>query len=166
MACNGFHVIDLGVMVPPERIVDEAVRNNADIVCLSGLITPSLDEMCRVAELMQSHHLTIPIFVGGATTSEMHTAVRIAPLYGGSVFHMRDASQNPVVATQLADSRQREAVIMANRSRQQRLRMAHHKREQRLIVQRATSDALGEPTPLQRRFSCPWEEYRPALPPI
>lgn len=165
MACNGFHVIDLGVMVEPERIVDEAVSHNADIVCLSGLITPSLDEMCRVAELMQSRHLTIPIFVGGATTSEMHTAVRIAPLYGGSVFHMRDASQNPVVATQLADSRQREALIMANRSRQQRLRMAHHKREQRLIVQRATSDALGEPTPLQRRFSCPWEEYKPSLPP-
>ena len=166
LACNGFHVIDLGVMVPTEKIVEEAIKNNVDIVCLSGLITPSLDEMCRVAEAMQKAGLHIPLFVGGATTSEIHTAVKIAPLYAGGVFHMKDASQNPVVAMQLLDPEQREEVIMRNRNRQQRIRLAQHKKEQRLNIQRATSDALGELTPLQRRFSCPWDAYTPVRPPF
>ena len=166
LACNGFNVIDLGVMVPTDKIVEEAIKNNVDIVCLSGLITPSLDEMCRVAEAMQKAGLEIPLFVGGATTSEIHTAVKLAPLYAGGVFHMKDASQNPVVAMQLMDPEQREDVMLRNRSRQQRIRMAQHKKEQRLNIQRATSDALGEPTPLQRRFSCNWQEYTPVKPPF
>ena len=166
LACNGFNVIDLGVMVPTDKIVEEAIKNNVDIVCLSGLITPSLDEMCRVAEAMQKAGLEIPLFVGGATTSEIHTAVKLAPLYAGGVFHMKDASQNPVVAMQLMDPEQREDVMLRNRSRQQRIRMAQHKKEQRLNIQRATSDALGEPTPLQRRFSCDWQEYTPVKPPF
>lgn len=166
LACNGFRVIDLGVMVPTDRIVEEAMKNNADIVCLSGLITPSLDEMCRVAEAMQKAGLEIPLFVGGATTSEIHTAVKLAPLYAGGVFHMKDASQNPIVAMQLLDPEQREEVMLRNRSRQQRIRMAQHKKEQRLNIQRATSNALGELTPLQRRFSCDWQSYTPAKPPF
>ena len=166
LACNGFRVIDLGVMVPTDKIVEEAIKNNVDIVCLSGLITPSLDEMCRVAEAMQKAGLDIPLFVGGATTSEIHTAVKLAPLYAGGVFHMKDASQNPVVAMQLMDPEQREEVMLRNRSRQQRIRLAQHKKEQRLNIQRATSDALGELTPLQRRFSCDWQNYTPVQPPF
>ncbi len=166
LACNGFKVIDLGVMVPTETIVEETIKNNVDFVCLSGLITPSLDEMCRVAEAMQKTGLKVPLFVGGATTSEVHTAVKLAPLYAGGVFHMRDASQNPVVAMQLMDSAQREDVMLRNRSRQQRIRMAQHRKEQRLNIQRATSEALGELTPLQRRFSCNWEQYVPVRPPF
>lgn len=166
LGCNGFRVIDLGVMVPTERIIEEAISNKVDIVCLSGLITPSLDEMCRVAEAMQKAGLTIPLFVGGATTSEIHTAVKLAPLYAGGVFHMKDASQNPVVAMQLLDPEQREEVIQRNRNRQQRIRMAQHKKEQRLNIQRATSDALGELTPLQRRFTCDWQHYVPVQPPF
>ncbi len=166
LACNGFNVIDLGVMVATDKIVEEAINNNVDIVCLSGLITPSLDEMCRVAEAMQKAGLEIPLFVGGATTSEIHTAVKLAPLYAGGVFHMKDASQNPVVAMQLMDPEQREEVMLRNRSRQQRIRMAQHKKEQRLTIQRATSDALGELTPLQRRFSCDWQGYTPVKPPF
>ena len=166
LACNGFRVIDLGVMVPTDTIVEEAIKNNVDIVCLSGLITPSLDEMCRVAEAMQKAGLDIPLFVGGATTSEIHTAVKLAPLYAGGVFHMKDASQNPVVAMQLMDPEQREEVMLRNRSRQQRIRLAQHKKEQRLNIQRATSDALGELTPLQRRFSCDWQQYTPVQPPF
>ena len=166
MACNGFRVIDLGVMVPAERIVDEAVTKNADIVCLSGLITPSLDEMCRVAEAMQKAGLRVPLFVGGATTSEIHTAVKIAPLYAGGVFHMRDASQNPLVAMALLNDAEREETLLRNRSRQQRIRMAQQRKEQMLRVQRATSDALGEPTPLQRRFKTCWETYQPVRPPF
>ena len=106
MRCNGFEVIDLGVMVPGEEIVKVAIERNADIVALSGLITPSLDEMCRVARLMEQRGLHVPLMVGGATTSELHTAVKIAPEYGGAVVHTRDAASMPVVAQRLlaADS--------------------------------------------------------------
>lgn len=101
MRCNGYEVIDLGVMVPGEEIVKAAIEHNADIVALSGLITPSLDEMCRVARLMQQQGLEIPLMVGGATTSELHTAVKIAPEYHGAVVHTRDAAAMPVVAGRL-----------------------------------------------------------------
>ena len=166
MACNGFKTVDLGVMVEAEKIVEEAVRTKADIVCLSGLITPSLDEMCHVAEAMQKAGLSVPLFVGGATTSEIHTAVKIAPLYGGGVFHMRDASQNPVVALELLNPERRDDAMLRNRSRQQRIRMAQQRKEQQLRVQRATSQALGEPSPLQRRFSSHWDSYTPVRPPF
>ena len=115
LACNNFEVIDLGVMVPPEKIVQCAIEQKADIVCLSGLITPSLEEMCQVARQMQAAGLTIPLFVGGATTSLKHTALKIAPLYDGPVFHLRDAAQNPVLALRLMDAAQRDALIAENR---------------------------------------------------
>lgn len=95
MRCNGFDVIDLGVMVPAETIVERARKENADIVGLSGLITPSLEEMCNVARQMASAGLTMPLFIGGATTSDLHTAIKIAPLYTAPVVHTRDAAQMP-----------------------------------------------------------------------
>lgn len=95
MRCNGYDVIDLGVMVPAETIVERARSENADIVGLSGLITPSLEEMCNVARLMERTGLTMPLFIGGATTSDLHTAIKIAPLYSSSVVHTRDAAQMP-----------------------------------------------------------------------
>jgi 5-methyltetrahydrofolate--homocysteine methyltransferase len=101
MACNNFEMIDLGVMVSAEDIVRNAIEKNVDIVCLSGLITPSLDEMCNVAVQMEKAGLKIPLLVGGATTSKLHTALKIAPLYSGPVLHLKDASQNSVVATRL-----------------------------------------------------------------
>jgi 5-methyltetrahydrofolate--homocysteine methyltransferase len=101
MACNNFEMIDLGVMVSAEDIVRNAIEKKVDIVCLSGLITPSLDEMCNVAVQMEKAGLKIPLLVGGATTSKLHTALRIAPLYSGPVLHLKDASQNSVVATRL-----------------------------------------------------------------
>ncbi len=122
LTCNGFEVIDLGVMVPAEKIIETAVREQVDIVCLSGLITPSLDEMCRVAEAMEQEGLRLPLFVGGATTSLVHTAVRIAPLYRGGVFHMLDASQDPVVAHALLDPNRREETLAANDRQQQEVR--------------------------------------------
>ncbi|MGM9810379.1 MAG: homocysteine S-methyltransferase family protein [Paludibacteraceae bacterium] len=122
LTCNGFEVIDLGVMVPAEKIIETAVREQVDIVCLSGLITPSLDEMCRVAEAMEQEGLRLPLFVGGATTSLVHTAVRIAPLYRGGVFHMQDASQDPVVAHALLDPNRREETLAANARQQQEVR--------------------------------------------
>ena len=122
LTCNGFEVIDLGGMVPAEQIIETAVREQVDIVCLSGLITPSLNEMCRVAEAMEREGMRLPLFVGGATTSLVHTAVRIAPLYRGGVFHMLDASQDPVVAHALLDPNCREETLAANARQQQEVR--------------------------------------------
>lgn len=122
LACNGYEVVDLGVMVPGERIVDEAVRTHADIVALSGLITPSLAEMAHVAHLMQEAGLTIPLMIGGATTSELHTALKIATQYGGPVFWMHDAAQNVKVAACLFDPARRDAFIESNGARQERIR--------------------------------------------
>ena len=105
MACNGYEVIDLGVMVPAELIVKRAQEEKVDMIGLSGLITPSLEEMVNVATELRKANLDIPIMIGGATTSELHVALKIAPVYGGPVVWLKDASQNPLVAQRLmADS--------------------------------------------------------------
>ena len=101
MACNGYQVIDLGVMVPAETIVDYAQKEQVDMIGLSGLITPSLDEMVHVATLLEKAQLDIPLLIGGATTSQLHTALKIAPVYHAPVVHVKDASQNVQVASQL-----------------------------------------------------------------
>ena len=101
MACNGYEIRDLGVMVECDRIVDEAVAWDADAVCLSGLITPSLDEMIRVCREMDRRGLRIPVLIGGATTSELHTAVKIAPVYRGPVIHAGNANSNVDILSRL-----------------------------------------------------------------
>ncbi len=101
MACNGYQINDLGVMVETRRIVDEAVEWGADVICMSGLITPSLDEMIRVVEECEKRGISIPIIIGGATTSPLHTAVKIAPCYSGVVIHAHSASDNPKILSQL-----------------------------------------------------------------
>jgi 5-methyltetrahydrofolate--homocysteine methyltransferase len=111
MACNNYEVIDMGVMVPAEQIVRKAIEEKADMIGLSGLITPSLEEMVNVASELKRAGLNIPIMIGGATTSELHVALKIAPVYGGPVVWMKDASQNALVASRLmndAPSVQRE----------------------------------------------------------
>ena len=107
MACNGYEVIDMGVMVPAEEIVEKARQEHVDMIGLSGLITPSLEEMVNVATALRQAGLDIPIMIGGATTSQLHVALKIAPVYGGPVVWMKDASQNPIVAQRLmSDQRQ------------------------------------------------------------
>ena len=101
MACNNYEVIDMGVMVPAEQIVRKAIEEHVDMIGLSGLITPSLEEMVNVATEMKRAGLNIPIMIGGATTSELHVALKIAPVYGGPVVWMKDASQNALVAQRL-----------------------------------------------------------------
>ena len=101
MACNGYEIRDLGVMVEAERIVDEAVAWGAQAICLSGLITPSLDEMAHVCQELERRGLRIPVIIGGATTSELHTAVKIAPVYSGAVVHSANASQNTQILARL-----------------------------------------------------------------
>ncbi|MFI3263789.1 MAG: methionine synthase [Rikenellaceae bacterium] len=101
MACNGYEIKDLGVMVETKRIVDEAAEWGADVICMSGLITPSLDEMTRVVEECEKRGVNLPIIIGGATTSPLHTAVKIAPHYSGVVIHAHNASDNPKILSQL-----------------------------------------------------------------
>ncbi len=101
MACNNFEVIDLGVMVPTETIVQRAIEEKPDFIGLSGLITPSLEEMVHVASALQKAGLDIPLMIGGATTSKLHTAIKIAPVYSGIVAHMKDAAQNATVASRI-----------------------------------------------------------------
>ncbi len=109
LACNGYNVIDLGVMVPKEKILDEAVRVGADIIGLSGLITPSLEEMIDVAEEMKRRGMTIPVLIGGATTSRVHTAVKLAPRSESPIVHVNDASRAVPVAAQLISKAHRES---------------------------------------------------------
>ncbi len=137
LACNNYEVIDLGVMVPAETIVQEAVARQADIVALSGLITPSLDEMVHVAQLLQQQGLHIPLMIGGATTSELHTALRIAPAYDAPVIWLKDASQNVPAAHAILNPKTRD-----DYARQLSLRYARLREEYRQQTRRTIS--LGE----------------------
>ena len=123
MGCNGYDVIDLGVMVPQERIVEEAKRNDVDIVVLSGLITPSLDEMVSVVKEMEKQGMDIPVMIAGATTSPLHTALKIAPHYSAPGIHVKDVSQNVVVAAELLGGEEkRTAFVAALKAEQEMLR--------------------------------------------
>jgi 5-methyltetrahydrofolate--homocysteine methyltransferase len=113
LGCNNFKVIDLGVMTPWEKILDTAVAEKADVIGLSGLITPSLDEMVTVAKKMEERGMKTPLLIGGATTSKMHTAVKIAPVYSGPVVHVLDASRGVPVMQALVDknAKQRQEFV-------------------------------------------------------
>lgn len=129
LSCNNFNVIDLGVMTPPEKIVDAAKKENPAIVALSGLITPSLEEMTKVAEMMEAAGLKMPIMVGGATTSELHTALKIASVYSGPVAWTKDASQAAIVAEKLINPRTSAAYISELNELYARLREEHEQKE-------------------------------------
>ena len=133
MACNNYEIIDLGVMVPAETIVQKAIEEKVDIVGLSGLITPSLDEMAHVAMEMQRAGLQIPIMIGGATTSPLHTALKIAPVYQGPVVHLKDASQNVLVAARLMNPELREEFVQALKTEQAMLREKNEAKQVRLV---------------------------------
>jgi 5-methyltetrahydrofolate--homocysteine methyltransferase len=108
MGCNGYEIIDLGVMVPSEKIIQRAIEEKVDMVGLSGLITPSLEEMVHVASELEKSGLDLPLLIGGATTSRLHTALKIAPVYHAPVVHLKDASQNAVVAAKLMNPKQKK----------------------------------------------------------
>ena len=141
LGCNNYEVIDLGVMVPAERILQAAIDEGADLIGLSGLITPSLDEMVNVAREMQRRELDIPLLIGGATTSRQHTAVKIAPAFDEPVVHVLDASRAVgVVSDLLSDERKRE-LDTANRAEQQRLRDVHAGKGQKQLLTLAEARA-------------------------
>ena len=120
MGCNGYEVIDLGVMVASETIVAAAIENKVDIVALSGLITPSLEEMITVVKELKAAGLDIPVMIAGATTSPLHTALKIAPVYDGAVVHVKDVSQNVVVAAELLGGAERRDAFIAGLDESQR----------------------------------------------
>lgn len=125
LSCNNYEVIDLGVMVPAEKIIQTVIAEKPDILCLSGLITPSLEEMANVAVEMRKAGMTIPIMVGGATTSKLHTVLKIAPHYDHLVIHGADASQTPLIAAKLMNPFEREAYIAELNAEYARLRQLH-----------------------------------------
>ena len=122
MACNGYDIIDLGVMVPAEQIVERARQEQVDMIGLSGLITPSLDEMAHVAAELEKAGLDFPLLIGGATTSELHTALKIAPAYHAPVVHLKDASQNATVAARLMNPDKRRELANELNERYEQLR--------------------------------------------
>ena len=133
LACNNYEVIDMGVMVPAEQIARKAKEEHVDIVGLSGLITPSLEEMVNVAVEMRKAGLDIPIMIGGATTSEMHVALKIAPVYGGPVAWMKDASQNPIAASKMVDGEGRAELKKQLDATYSRLREQYYGKEPRIV---------------------------------
>ena len=125
LACNNFEVIDLGVMVPAQRIIEEAKKHNVDIIGLSGLITPSLDEMVHFAKEMEREGFTIPLIIGGATTSRIHAAVKVDPHYSGAAVHVLDASRSVTVCSNLLNKDGREIYIKGIKDEYAKAREAH-----------------------------------------
>jgi 5-methyltetrahydrofolate--homocysteine methyltransferase len=134
LGCNNYEVIDLGVMVPCERILDTALERECDLIGLSGLITPSLDEMVHVAREMQRRGIDKPLLIGGATTSRQHTAVKIAPRFEGSTIHVHDASRAVGVVSNLLDPKRRPAFDAENRAAQERLRFVYGEKRERPLL--------------------------------
>jgi 5-methyltetrahydrofolate--homocysteine methyltransferase len=134
LGCNNYEVIDLGVMVPADRILDTALEEGVHVVGLSGLITPSLDEMVNVAREMTRRGLDLPLLIGGATTSKQHTAVKIAPEYNEPVVHVLDASRVIDVVSNLLDPVRRERLDVENRELQERLREQHAERDRKPLL--------------------------------
>lgn len=143
MRCAGFEIIDLGVMVPADVIVDTALRENADAIGLSGLISPSLEEMCVVARTLESHGAKIPLFIGGATTSDLHTAVKIAPLYSAPVVHTLDAASLPPKVLRIKE------LYPQIQQEQEQLRNSYEQRIPLLDLNeaRSRSEAVNTPSP-------------------
>jgi 5-methyltetrahydrofolate--homocysteine methyltransferase len=156
LACNGFEVTDLGVMVPCDKILAAAVEKGADVIGLSGLITPSLDEMVHVASEMERRGMKIPLLIGGATTSAAHTAIKIAPHYSGPIVHVLDASRSVPVTTSLISDENKAAYIAENEARHIRLREEYGKKKERQLLSIAESR--------EKAFKCDWSTQEIAKP--
>jgi 5-methyltetrahydrofolate--homocysteine methyltransferase len=148
LGCNNYQVIDLGVMVPCEKILETAAREQVDIVGLSGLITPSLDEMVHVARELERIGSTIPLLIGGATTSRQHTAVKIAPVHSQPTVHVLDASRAVSTVASLLDPKQKPEFARKNGAEQQALRDLHSGRKVKPVIGFAEAEA--------NRLQLPW----------
>lgn len=152
LACNNYEVIDLGVMVPAEKILEEARNKQVDVIGLSGLITPSLDEMVHVAREMQRQQFNIPLLIGGATTSRIHTAVKIDPVYDGPVVHVLDASRSVPVVSELVGEHSRSNFVQQIKAEYSRLRQEHENRTQ-------SKDYLTLAQARKNKVQINWQEY-------
>ena len=157
LGCNDYEIVDLGVMVPAQRILDEAERLGADAVGLSGLITPSLDEMVHVAREMTRRNFTVPLLIGGATTSRAHTAVKIAPAYAGATVHVLDASRSVAVMSQLLSGGRRDAFVDEVRADYAKIRARYEDRAGGTVL-------LPLDEARRRRASIDWSAYAPPAP--
>jgi len=166
LGCNDYDVIDLGVMVPGDQILDTAERENVDLVGLSGLITPSLDQMVEVAREMERRRLELPLLIGGATTSRQHTAVKIAPEYGNETVHVLDASRVVDVVSQLFDPARRAALADENRAEQERLRVQHAEKTRRPLLTLADARANRPRIRFDDLPAPPFQGVREAGPPL
>lgn len=157
LACNNFEIIDLGVMVPPEKIIETAIKENVDIIGLSGLITPSLDEMVYLAKEMDKLNIKIPVMIGGATTSRAHTAVKIAPEYKETVVHVNDASRAVTVATNLLQSDTKVTYAKSLREEYDSLREGYLNRSRE-------KNFLSIEEARKNKFKIDWNTFEPIKP--
>ncbi len=157
LACNNFEIIDLGVMVSAEKILDEAQKHHADIIGLSGLITPSLDEMVFVAKEMERRGLNTPLLIGGATTSKLHTAVKIDPVYSGGVIYVLDASRSVPIATQLLN---KEDAIGLKENAKEEYAMMRDKH----FSKNVSKEYLSISDARQNKTQIDWKDYTPPIP--
>ncbi|MFL9843031.1 methionine synthase [Flavobacterium rhizosphaerae] len=157
LACNNFEIIDLGVMVPPEKIIETAIKEQVDIIGLSGLITPSLDEMVYLAKELQRLNITIPIMIGGATTSRAHTAVKIAPEYKETVVHVNDASRAVTVAGNLLNNTTKTGYAKNIREEYDKLREGYLNRSRE-------KDFLSIADARTNKFKIDWDTFQPSIP--
>lgn len=157
LGCNNYDIIDLGVKVPAEDILDTAKKENADIIGLSGLITPSLDEMVNVASEMERQGFNIPLLIGGATTSKVHTAVQIEPNYSGATIHVIDASKSVGVVSQLLNIVNQKTFINKTREEYSELRTRRSKNKNRTKL-------IPYSTAIQRKLELNWKDYNPTQP--
>ena len=157
MSCNNFEMIDLGVMVPPEKIIAEAIKHNVDIIALSGLITPSLDEMVYLAKEMAKNKMTIPLMVGGATTSRAHTAVKIAPEYPFTVLHTTDASKAVAGASNLMQKD-------TNLEYKKNIRLDYDKLREGYLSRSRDKNFLSIEDARKNKLKLDWENYKPIKP--
>ncbi|MCU0380329.1 MAG: methionine synthase [Chitinophagaceae bacterium] len=157
LGCNGYEIIDLGVMVPADRILDEAQKQKVDIIGLSGLITPSLDEMVHVAHEMKRRGMTQPLMIGGATTSRMHTAVKIEKQYDHGVIHVLDASRSVAVAGSLLSAEQKPAFLRQVNKEYEKLR-------EEFESKKTSKEYLRYEEALANKVQLNWEDYKPVKP--
>jgi len=157
LACNNYQVIDLGVMAPAEKILRTAREQQVDIIGLSGLITPSLDEMVHVARELQREGFDVPLLIGGATTSRRHTAVKIGPTYDPPTLHVQDASRAPAVVGQLMNPELKEELVAKNRAAQQRLQEAFKRGDR-------DKDLLSYEEARARKLQIPWDSSQLSTP--
>ena len=157
LGCNNYDVIDLGVMVPADEILETARKVNADIIGLSGLITPSLDEMVYVAEEMEREGFRVPLLIGGATTSKVHTAVQIEPTYGGPTIHVKDASRSVGVVSDLMSTEKQQPFVDETRE-------AYAEIRERRAKNRNQANLLPFRIAQERKFTPGWQNYQPPKP--